>query len=83
MGVQQSKESARAEELIVLLAEARKQRNALGPAVEAERAAGIPPVPGTSQALRSALDQHCIMLAFEQLAVHNRKCERCAMLLMQ
>ena len=81
MGLQQSKENARLEELIVLLRENVNQLKALGPAVAAEMAAGTPPAPGTSQALLAALYQRRRLLMREQWALITRYGECCSMLL--
>ena len=81
MGLQQSKENARLEELFVLLDENLNQSEALGRAVAAEMVAGTPPAPGTSQARRAALRQHYFVLMQEHWAISTRKGECCTMLL--
>jgi hypothetical protein len=82
MGLLLSKEIARLEELRVLTAEAWALFHALGPAAAAEYAAGIPAVPGTSQALRWAAAQRALLLQHEQAAILRRICEFCPMLLL-
>jgi hypothetical protein len=65
------------EEITTLISQAWEQYSALGPAVAAEEAAGIPPVSGTSQALRWAVFDHIMQLYEEQVAVRERKCTSC------
>jgi hypothetical protein len=82
MGLLLTKEDARLEEITTLISQAWEQYSALGPAVAAEKAAGIPPVSGTSQALRSAVFDHILQLYDEDLAIMKRtgtSCTQCSL----
>ena len=71
MGLLLTKQEARLEELNTLIDEAWEQYRALRPAAEAEKAAGIPPVGGTNQALRAAALEYVKQLYDEQNAIFN------------
>ena len=70
------------EEITTLISQAWEQYSALGPAVAAKEAAGIPPVSGTSQALSSAVFDHIMQLEDEELAIRERRgtsCTQCSL----
>ena len=77
MGLLLTKEEARLKELDILIEKAGEQYWALQPAVAAERAAGIPHVAGTNQALRAAVDEHLMQLWREQRAIIDRQSGCC------
>jgi hypothetical protein len=74
MGLLLSKEEAREKEVVMLIGKTEEQYWALQAAVAAERAAGIPPVAGTKQVLRSAVSDHLWQLWRERRALLDRKC---------
>ena len=73
MGLLLSKADARLEELDILIDEAWEQYRGLGPAAAAEKAAGIPPVAGTNQALRAAALEYAQQLCDERNAIYKRE----------
>ena len=73
MGLLLTKEEARLEELKILIDEAWEQYRGLGPAAAAEKAAGIPPVAGTNQALRAAALEYAKQLYDERNATYKRR----------
>ena len=77
MGLRLTKQEARLEELNTLIDEAREQDRGLGPAAAAEKAASIPPLAGTNQALRAAAFEYSMQLMNERNAIYKRQCVFC------
>ena len=77
MGLLLSKEEARRQEIDVLIEEAWKKLASIGQAAQVERAAGIPPLPGTSQALYAAGNNYTSQLYEERRAIRRREGVRC------
>ena len=73
MGQSSSTESARQDEIIPQLSEATLRVVALLKEADAEKAAGVPPAPGSKQALLQAAWQHQTQLANEYCTVADRK----------